>query len=241
MNAAIDVRDILPTVRIPTLVLHRLGDRAIDIEQGRYLAEHIPGAEFVELSGDDHLWWVGDSEAIVNKIQTFLTGEQPPIEIDRVLATVLFTDIVDSTKQAAEMGDSRWKDLLDTHNAVMLKEIGRFRGRAVRSTGDGYLAVFDGPGRAIRCGAAVSRELRQLGIEIRTGVHTGEIDLMGEDVGGIAVNIAARVLAEAANNEVWVSRTVKDLVVGSGFEFTEKGTHSLKGVPGEWGLFSVEA
>ena len=241
MNAAIDVRDILPTVRIPTLVLHRLGDRAIDIEQGRYLAEHIPGAEFVELSGDDHLWWVGDSEAIVNKIQTFLTGEQPPIEIDRVLATVLFTDIVDSTKQAAEMGDSRWKDLLDTNNAVMLKEIGRFRGRAVRSTGDGYLAVFDGPGRAIRCGAAVSRELRQLGIEIRTGVHTGEIDLMGEDVGGIAVNIAARVLAEAANNEVWVSRTVKDLVVGSGFEFTEKGTHSLKGVPGEWGLFSVEA
>ncbi len=241
MNAAIDVRDILPTVRIPTLVLHRLGDRAIDIEQGRYLAEHIPGAEFVELSGDDHLWWVGDSEAIVNKIQTFLTGEQPPIEIDRVLATVLFTDIVDSTKQAAEMGDSRWKDFLDTHNAVMHKEIGRFRGRAVRSTGDGYLAVFDGPGRAIRCGAAVSRELRQLGIEIRTGVHTGEIDLMGEDVGGIAVNIAARVLAEAANNEVWVSRTVKDLVVGSGFEFTEKGTHSLKGVPGEWGLFSVEA
>lgn len=241
MNAAIDVRDILPTVRIPTLVLHRLGDRPINIEQGRYLAEHIPGAEFVELSGDDHLWWVGDSEAIVNKIQTFLTGEQPPIDIDRVLATVLFTDIVDSTKQAAEMGDSRWKDLLDTHNAVMHKEIGRFRGRAVRSTGDGYLAVFDGPGRAIRCGAAVSRELRQLGIEIRTGVHTGEIDLMGEDVGGIAVNIAARVLAEASNNEVWVSRTVKDLVVGSGFEFTEKGTHSLKGVPGEWGLFSVEA
>jgi class 3 adenylate cyclase len=241
MNAAIDVRDILPTIRIPTLVLHRLGDRTINIGQGRYLAEHIPGAELVELSGDDHLWWVGDSEAIVNEIQTFLTGEQPPIEIDRVLATVLFTDIVDSTKQAAEMGDSRWKDLLDTHNAVVRREIDRFRGRAVRSTGDGYLAVFDGPGRAIRCGAAVSRELRQLGIEIRTGVHTGEIDLMGEDVGGIAVNIAARVLAEAANNEVWVSRTVKDLVVGSGFEFTEKGTHSLKGVPGEWGLFSVEA
>lgn len=241
MNAAIDVRDVLPTIRIPTLVLHRLGDRPINIEQGRYLAEHIPGAEFVELSGDDHLWWVGDAEAIVNKIQTFLTGEQPPVEIDRVLATVLFTDIVDSTKQAAEMGDSRWKDLLDTHNIIMLKEIERFRGRAIRSTGDGYLAVFDGPGRAIRCGSAVGRELSQLGIEIRAGVHTGEIDLMEEDVGGIAVNIAARVLAEAAANEVWVSRTVKDLVVGSGFRFTERGTYGLKGVPGEWALYSVEA
>ena len=241
MNAAIDIRDILPTIRIPTLVLHRLGDRPVNIEQGRYLAERIPGAKFVELSGDDHLWWVGDSEAIVDRIQTFVTGEQPPVEIDRVLATVLFTDIVDSTKQTAEMGDSRWKDLLDTHNTVVRKEIDRFRGRAVRSTGDGYLAVFDGPGRAIQCGTAVSRVLRQLGIEIRTGVHTGEIDVMGKDVGGIAVNIAARVLAKAASNEVWVSRTVKDLVVGSGFEFTEKGTHSLKGVPGEWDLFSVRA
>ena len=242
MNQAIDVRDVLPTIRVPTLVLHRVGDRSIDSEQGRYLAEHIPGAKLVELSGDDHLWWVGDSEAIVNEIQTFLTGEQPPpLEIDRVLATVLFTDIVDSTKRAAEMGDSRWKDLLDTHNAITNREIGRFRGRAVRSTGDGFLAVFDGPGRAIRCGFAVSRELSQLGIEIRAGAHTGEIDLMGKDVGGIAVNIAARVLAEAAANELWVSRTVKDLVVGSGFKFAERGNYGLKGVPGEWNLFSVEA
>jgi class 3 adenylate cyclase len=241
MNTAIDVRDILPTIRVPTLVLHRVGDRVVDIEQGRYFAKHIPGAKFVELNGDDHLWWVGDSEAIVNEVQAFLTGEQPPpIETDRVLATVLFTDIVDSTKRAAEMGDSRWRNVLDSHNAVMLKEISRFRGRAIRSTGDGYLAVFDGPGRAIRCGSAVRRELSQLGIEIRAGVHTGEIDLMGEDVGGIAVHIAARVLAEAASNEVWVSRTVKDLVVGSGFKFSETGTYSLKGVPGEWGLFSVE-
>jgi pimeloyl-ACP methyl ester carboxylesterase len=241
MNMAIDVRDILPAIRVPTLVLHRRGDRPIDIEQGRYLGEHIPGAKFVELSGGDHLWWVGDSESIVNEIQVFLTGEQPPIEIDRVLATVLFTDIVDSTKRTAELGDSKWKDVLDTHNAVMLKEINRFRGRAIRSTGDGYLAVFDGPGRAIRCGSAVRGELGQRGIEIRTGVHTGEIDLMGDDVGGIAVNIAARVLAEAADNEVWVSRTVKDLVVGSGFNFSERGTYSLKGVPGEWSLYSVEA
>ena len=241
MIQAIDVRDILPTVRVPTLVLHRVGDLVIDIDQGRYLAENIPGAKIVELPGEDHLWWVGDSEALVNEVQVFLTGEQSTIEIDRVLATVLFTDIVDSTKRAAEMGDSRWKTLLDTHNAVMLREIDRFRGRAVRTTGDGYLAVFDGPGRAIRCGSAVRNELSQLGIEIRVGVHTGEIDLMGEDIGGIAVNIAARVLAEAANNEVWTSRTVKDLVVGSGFEFTEKGNYGLKGVPGEWGLFSVEA
>lgn len=241
MNIAIDVRDILPAIRVPTLVLHRTGDQPVGIEQGRYLAEHIPDAKFVELSGDDHLWWVGDSEAIVNEIQVFLTGEQPPVEIDRVLATVLFTDIVDSTKRAAEIGDSKWKDVLDTHNAVMLREIDRFRGRAIRSTGDGYLAVFDGPGRAIRCGSAVRGELGQRGIEIRTGVHTGEIDLMGDDVGGIAVNIAARVLGEAADNEVWVSRTVKDLVVGSGFNFSERGTYSLKGVPGEWSLYSVEA
>jgi len=242
MNTAIDVRDILPTIRVPTLVLHRAGDKVINIEHGRYLAKHIAGAKFVELNGDDHLWWVGDTDALVNEVQVFLTGERPPPEeIDRVLATVLFTDIVDSTKRATEMGDSRWKDMLDSHNTIMLKEIERFRGRAIRSTGDGYLAVFDGPGRAIRCGSAVGRELRQLGIEIRAGVHTGEIDLMGKDVGGIAVNIAARVLAEAAAKEVWASRTVKDLVVGSGFRFTERGTYGLKGVPGEWALFSVQA
>jgi class 3 adenylate cyclase/alpha-beta hydrolase superfamily lysophospholipase len=241
MNEAIDVRDILPIVRVPTLILHRVGDRVIEIEQGRYLAENIPDAKFVELPGEDHLWWVGDSEALVNEVQVFLTGKQSKIEIDRVLATVLFTDIVDSTKRAAEMGDSRWKNLLDTHNAVILREIDRFRGRAVRTTGDGFLAVFDGPGRAIRCGSAVRSELSRQGIEIRTGLHTGEIDLMGDDVGGIAVNIAARVLAQAADNEVWVSRTVKDLVVGSGFTFEERGTHNLKGVPGEWDLYAVEA
>jgi class 3 adenylate cyclase/alpha-beta hydrolase superfamily lysophospholipase len=240
MNKGIDIRDILPSIQVPTIVLHRTGDQAVEIEQGQYLAKNIPGAKFLELSGEDHLWWVGDSESIVNAIQEFLTGEQPPMEIDRVLATVLFTDIVDSTKRTAEMGDSRWKDVLDTHNAVMVKEINRFRGRAIRSTGDGYLAVFDGPGRAIRCGIAVRNELGQHGIEIRTGLHTGEIDLMGDDVGGIAVNIAARVLAEAADNEVWVSRTVKDLVVGSGFTFAERGAYNLKGVPGEWSLYSAE-
>jgi class 3 adenylate cyclase len=186
------------------------------------------------------LWWVGNTEAIVNEIQSFITGEHAPVERDRVLATILFTDIVDSTKRTVELGDSRWKDVLETHNAVMHKEIDRFRGRAVRSTGDGYLSVFDGPGRAIRCSSAIRSELGRHGIEIRIGIHTGEIDLMGEDVGGLAVNIASRVLAEAADNEVWVSRTVKDLVVGSGFNFVERGTQSLKGVPGEWSLYSVE-
>ncbi len=240
MNMAIDVRAILPTIHIPTLVLHRVGDRPINIEQGRYLAEHIPGAKFVELSGDDHLWWVGDSEAIVNEIQEFLTGERPTIELDRVLATVLFTDIVDSTKRATEMGDRRWRDLLDTHNALTHKEISRFRGRAVRSTGDGILATFDGPARAISCAFAISSEVRRLGIEVRAGLHTGEIDLIKEDVGGIAVHIAARVLEKADANEVWVSRTVKDLVAGSEFEFSERGVYSLKGMPGEWHLFTVE-
>ena len=161
--------------------------------------------------------------------------------MDRVLATVLFTDIVDSTKRAAEMGDERWKDILESHNALMNEEVERYRGRTIRSTGDGYLSVFDGPGRAIRCGSAISKELARLGIQIRAGIHTGEIDLMGEDVGGIAVNIAARVLAEAGDNEVWVSRTVKDLVVGSDFHFTERGTYSLKGVPENWELYAVNA
>jgi class 3 adenylate cyclase len=240
MNMAIDVRAILPTIHIPTLVLHRVGDRVINIEQGRFFAEHIPGAKFVELSGDDHLWWVGDSEAIVNEIQEFLTGERQTIAPDRVLATILFTDIVDSTKHAAEMGDRRWRDLLDSHNALMHKEISRFRGRAIKSTGDGFLATFDGPARAIRCAFAISDEVRRLGIEIRAGLHTGEIELIGEDVGGIAVHIAARVLAKAAAKEVWVSRTVKDLVVGSGFNFSERGVYDLKGIPGEWRLFTAE-
>jgi class 3 adenylate cyclase len=240
MNAAIDVRDILPAVHVPTLVLHRSGDRAIDVEQGRYLAQHIPGAKFVELSGDDHLWWVGDSESIVNEIQEFLTGERPAVEPDRVLATVLFTDIVDSTKRAAEMGDRRWRGLIESHNKLMHAEINRFKGRVVKSTGDGFLATFDGPARAIRCAFAVSEEMRRMGIEIRSGLHTGEVELIGDDVGGIAVHTAARVLAKAKASEVWTSRTVKDLVAGSRFEFRERGTYSLKGLSGDWPLFTVE-
>ncbi len=240
MNAAIDVRDMLPAIHVPTLVLHRSGDRAIDVEEGRYLAQHIPGAKLAELSGDDHLWWVGDSESIVNEIQEFLTGERHAVEPDRVLVTVLFTDIGDSTKHAAEMGDRRWRDLIESHNKLMHTEIDRFRGRVVKSTGDGFLATFDGPARAIRCALAVSEEMRRLGIEIRAGLHTGEVELIDDDVGGITVHTAARVLAEARASEVWTSRTVKDLVAGSKFRFSERGTYNFKGVPGDWPLFTVK-
>jgi class 3 adenylate cyclase len=239
MNAALDVRDILPTLHVPTLVLHRSGDRPIDVKEGRYLAQHIQGAKFVELTGDDHLWWVGDSESIVNEIQEFLTGERPASEPNRVLATLLFTDIVGSTKRAAEMGDRRWRDLLDRHNVLMHAEINRFRGNVVKSTGDGFLATFDGPARAIHCAFAMNEQMARLGVEIRSGLHTGEVELMDGDVGGIAVHIAARVLEKAHANQVLASRTVKDLVVGSRFKFSEQGTYNLKGIAGDWPLFAV--
>ncbi len=240
MNHAIDVRPILPTVRVPTLVLHRTGDRAVSVEEGRYLAQHMPGSKFVEFDGDDHLWWVGDSESMVSEMEEFLTGQRHSAELDRVLVTVLFTDIVNSTKRAAELGDSRWRDLLDGHNREMQAEISRFKGRPVKSTGDGFLATFDGPARAIRCALAVAPQMRRLGIEIRSGLHTGEVQLMGEDVSGIAVHTAARILEEAKPNEVWASRTVRDLVAGSQLKFRERGTYSLKGIAGDWPLFSVE-
>lgn len=240
MNANIDVREILPVVHVPTLVLHRAGDRAINVEEGRYLEQHIPGAKFVELRGDDHLWWVGESDSVVEEIQEFLTGERPVTERDRVLATVLFTDIVESTKRAAEVGDRRWRDLLDRHNMMMRTEIHRFKGRVVKSTGDGFLATFDGPARAIHCAFAVREQMERWGIEIRSALHTGEIELIEGDVGGIAVHIAARVLEVAQPGEIWASRTVKDLVAGSSFKFSEQGTYGLKGIAGEWPLFAVE-
>jgi class 3 adenylate cyclase/pimeloyl-ACP methyl ester carboxylesterase len=240
MSIEIDIRSILPTLHVPTLVLQRSGDRLISIEEGRYVAKHIPGAKLVELKGTDHFWWVGDSESIVNEIQFFLTGERQALEPDRMLATLLFTDIVDSTKRAAEIGDRRWIDLLDSHDTLMRQEIARFRGRTVKTTGDGFLATFDGPARAINCALALRDDAQKLGIEIRVGLHTGEIELMEHDVGGIAVHLAARVMAQAQANEVWLSRTVKDLVVGSGFEFSERGVFNLKGIPGEWQLFVVQ-
>lgn len=240
MNRQIDVRPILPVIRMPTLVLHRAGDRTINVGQGRYLAEHIPGAKLTELPGEDHLWWVGDSNAIGDEIEEFLTGERRPVEADRALMTVLFTDIVGSTKRAAELGDRRWRDLLASHNAMVQSEIARFRGNPVRSTGDGILATFDSPGRAIDCALVLGRDLRGLGLPIRAGLHTGEVQLMGKDIEGIAIHIAARVLEKAAEDEVWASRTVKDLVVGSNFKFTESGTYQLKGVAGDWPLYSVQ-
>jgi class 3 adenylate cyclase len=241
MNSQIDTSDILASVNVPTLVIHRKDDVAVDVEGGRFLAERIPGAAYVELSGVDHLPWVGEnSNQILDEMANFLTGQWRTVEYDRILSTVLFTDIVDSTKHAAEMGDQKWRDLLDRHNAMMHKNISRFRGRFIKSTGDGILATFDGPGRAIRCASDATEAAREIGIEIRAGLHTGEIVLIGEDIGGIAVHIASRVLGLASDNKVWVSRTVKDLVVGSGFEFTDQGVYNLKGVPGEWQLFSVK-
>lgn len=239
MNSQIDVRDVLPAARVPTLVLHRTGDRAVDVGQGRYLAEHIPGAKLVELSGEDHLWWVGNSALLVDEIQEFLTGERPAVEADRVLATVLFTDIVGSTKHAADIGDRRWRTLLERHDSTMRKQIDRHRGRVVKNTGDGFLATFDGPARAIECAFAANNEVHRLGIELRSGLHTGEVELIGDDVGGIAVHIASRVLEHAHPHEIWTSRTVKDLVVGSKFQFDKKGSYSFKGVDGDWPLFAV--
>jgi class 3 adenylate cyclase len=239
MSAAIDVRDILSAIHVPTLVVHRARDRAVDIAHGRFLAERIKGAKFVELSGEDHLWWVGDSEAIIHEVQEFLTGERQ-VEPDRVLATVFFTDIVNSTKRAAMMGDRRWRDLLDNHNTLLAAEIERFGGRVVKSMGDGILATFDSPAQAIQCAQAATREVQKLGIEIRVGLHTGEVELIAGDVGGIVVHTAARVLEKARPNEVWTSRTVKDLVAGSNLKFADRGTHQLKGISGDWPLFAVE-
>jgi class 3 adenylate cyclase len=237
MNTQIDIRSILPTIRVPTLVLHRSGDLDVNIEEGRYIAARIPGAKFVELPGDDHLPWVGDQDAFLDEVQEFLTGVRPPPAVDRVLATILFTDIVGSTERAARVGDQAWRGLLEQHDALVRKELLRFRGREEKTTGDGFFATFDGPARAIRCASSIRDSVRQLGVEIRAGLHTGEIELHGDHIGGIAVNIGARVATSAEPGEVLVSSTVKDLVAGSGVTFADRGLHALKGVPGEWRLF----
>jgi pimeloyl-ACP methyl ester carboxylesterase len=239
MNWEIDARHVLPLIRVPTLVLHRAGDRPVRVEQSRYIAQHVPGARLVEFPGNDHLPWVGDSDAIVDEIEEFLTGVRHHAEADRVLATVLFSDIVGSTERAAEMGDRRWRDVLESYYVLARRELTRFRGREVDTAGDGFFAAFDGPARAIRCAEAIGEGVRSLGIEIRTGLHTGECEVIGEKVGGIAVHIGARVASLARAGEVLVSSTVKDLVAGSGLCFEERGTHTLKGVPGEWRLFAV--
>jgi class 3 adenylate cyclase len=236
----VDVRAVLPTVRVPTLLVQHSDGVIIPPAKGRYIAEHIPGAKYVELPGRNWYHIVEPGwRASFREIAEFLTGQQPDVADDRVLATVLFTDIVDSTRRAAEMGDRDWHALLDAHDAVVRSQLARFRGREVSTSGDGFLAMFDGPQRAIRCAMAIRDAVQALGIEIRAGLHTGECEVRGDDIGGIAVHIGARVSALAGPNDVLVSSTLRDLVIGSGLEFEERGAHELKGVPGGWHLFAV--
>ena len=237
MTAMNDIRNVLPAIRVPTLVLHRADEELADAS--RYLGERIPEAKVVELPGNDHMPWLGDYESVLDEIEEFLTGVRPHPAFDRVLATVLFTDIVGSTERAAELGDRRWKELLDQHNAVIRTELGRFRGRELSTAGDSFLATFDGPARAIACAASIRDQVRLLGLEVRAGLHTGELELDGAEIRGIAVHTGARVAAKAGPGEVLTSSTVKDLVAGSGLEFADRGTHELKGVPGEWRLYAV--
>jgi len=238
-----DVRDVLPLVRAPTLVLHRRGDRVVNVGAGRWLAAQIAGARFVELPGSDHVAFAGDVDALAGEIEEFLTGARSTSIADRerVLATVMFTDVVGSTARAAALGDRRWRDALEAYYSAVRRQLELFRGREVKTIGDGVLACFDGPARAIRCAQAIAASAPDLGLEVRTGLHTGECELLGDDVGGIAVHIAARVTALAGSGEVLVSRTVKDLVAGSGITFTDRGTHALKGVPETWQLFGVDS
>jgi class 3 adenylate cyclase len=237
--AGLDVRALLPTIRVPTLVVHNTDDPFIPSESGKYVADHISGAKYAELPGRNVLHCVEPWRESFQQIAEFLTGDQADVADDRVLATVLFTDIVDSTRRAAEMGDRDWHALLDAHDAVVRSQLARFRGREVNTSGDGFLAMFDGPQRAIRCAMAIRDAVQALGIEVRAGLHTGECEVRGDDIGGIAVHIGARVSALARPNDVLVSSTLRDLVIGSGLQFEERGSYELKGVPGEWRLFAV--
>jgi pimeloyl-ACP methyl ester carboxylesterase len=243
LNAQIDVRPVLANVRVPTLVLHRRTDAQIPVALGRSLADQIPGAKFIEYPDGDHAFWAGDTEAMIGDIEEFITGNRDSSsnELERVLATVLFTDIVDSTRSAAAMGDQAWRRSLDSHDHLAKQMLEKHRGILVKNTGDGILATFDGPGRAVRCALAFSTAARQIGLPLRAGLHTGEIEIRGQDVGGIAVHAAARVMAQSQASEVLVSRVVTDLVAGAGLKFTERGSHELKGLPGRWDLFAASA
>jgi class 3 adenylate cyclase len=234
-----DVRGALPLIQAPTLVLHRRQDRAVNYRAARWLAAQIEGSRYTELEGEDHFPWVGDSNSALEAIEEFLTGVRPGPAPERVLATVLFTDIVDSTRLATEIGDRRWRDLLEEHQQLVRDQLRRFEGREVKTTGDGFLAVFDGPTRAAECARAIVDDVPSLGIEVRAGLHTGEVELMGDDIGGIAVHVAARIAALADARTVLASRTVRDLAVGSGVAFESAGSHTLKGVPDEWEIYSV--
>jgi pimeloyl-ACP methyl ester carboxylesterase len=239
MNTQIDVRDVLQTIQAPTLVMHRADDVDVKVEEGRWIAQQIPGAKYVELSGDAHTLWAGDTDAIVDEIEEFLTGARPLPQSDRVLATVLFTDIAGSTECVTELGDTRWRELLTTHHATVRRQLERYRGREIDTAGDGFLVTFDGPARAILCACAIRDSVGALDLKVRAGLHTGECEVMASKVGGIAVHIGARVASLARPGEVLVSSTVKDLVSGSGIEFDDRGEHRLKGVSDAWHLFSV--
>jgi pimeloyl-ACP methyl ester carboxylesterase len=241
MNTQIDVRDVLPTIGVPTLLIYRTDDADVQVDEGRYIAERIPGSRFVELPGVDHLMWTGDTDALLDEIEGFLTGVRRGPDPDRVLATVLFTDVVGSTETANRVGDRAWRSLLDRHHQVIRRELERWRGREIDTAGDGFLATFDGPARGIRCAVAATEGVRDLGLEIRAGLHTGEVEIADDNVRGIAVHIGSRVSGLAGPGEVLVSRTVADLVAGSGIVLAERGEHDLKGVPGRWLVYAVES
>jgi len=240
MNTDIDIRAVLPAVRVPTLVLNRQGDLDAKVEEARWIASQIPSAEYVELEGQDHLPWVGDQDVVLDEIEEFLTGVRHGPDLDRVLATVLFTDIVGSTEQASELGDRAWRSLLEQHHALIRRELVRWRGHEIDTAGDGFLASFDGPARAIRCAHAARTAVRTLGLQLRCGVHTGECERSNDGLSGIAVHIGARIAAEAGPSEVLVSSTVKDVVAGSGLRFDARGTRTLKGISGDWPLYAAE-
>ena len=241
MNHQIDVRRLLPMIQVPTLVIHRTGDLPVSVEHGRYMGREIRGAKYVEFPGADHLPWVGDTNSIMSEIETFLTTDHHATDIDpdRVLASVLFTDIVGSTELAGKLGDRAWLKLLDDHHKAVRQQVDRYRGREIDTAGDGFLAAFDGPARAVRCGQAITGAVKDLGVQVRAGVHTGECERAGKKLAGIAVHIGARVMSLARPNEVLVSSTVRDLVAGSGLHFESRGSHVLKGVDGEWNLFAA--
>jgi len=237
MNIEIDIRAILPTIQVPTLILHRVGDRLIDVGNSRFMSERIPDAKYVELDGSDHLPWFGDANSALGEIQEFLTGVRPSEEHERVLATVLFADVVGSTARASTLGDTEWRDQLEAFYQTVRRELERFRGVLVHTTGDGVLATFDGPVRAVRCALTLSREVVAVGINVRVGVHIGEVQMMDDEIGGLAVHIGARVMDVAGVGEVLVSSTVKDIIAGASIRFEDRGMHALKGVPDEWHLF----
>jgi class 3 adenylate cyclase len=239
MNSEIDIRGILSTIRVPTLVMHRVGDPRVNVAAGRYLAKHIAGARYVELPGDDHLFCAGDSRRILDEIEKFLTGSLARPETDRALATVLFTDIVGSTERAVALGDREWRHLLEMHNACVRRELTKFRGKEIRTLGDGFLVTFDGPARAVRCAEAIRDNVRNLGLEVRSGLHTGEIEILSNDVGGIAIHVAARVAHLAGPGEVLASSVLKELVAGSGLHFVDRGVHALKGLPDNMRVFAA--